>query len=87
MRVTSNSGNLLYDDEDVDCFIRVVSGQGGQNFAFIQCVDMGRDDQAVGVRRYWGAWDVEDPATSMQGILRNGGKWPDLPGAHSALID
>ena len=29
MRVTNNSGNLRYDDADVDCFVRVVRGQAG----------------------------------------------------------
>lgn len=65
---------MVYEDNHPNCqFIQ--SRTIGGNYAFIQVLDT----RTQMVKRYWGPFDVEYPAASIERIMRNGGKWPSLP--------
>lgn len=66
--------DMIYDDcrEDCQC---IVSGTSSGNYAFIQAVDL----NTGGPKRYWGKFDEDNPGSSIERIMRVGGKWPDLP--------
>lgn len=66
-------GNLLYDDQNPECF-KIVTIAQGQHYAFVQLVDT----SAGNPKRYWGVWHFDDEEESMLEIIRCGGKWPDL---------
>jgi len=51
MRVTTPA-NLVFDDSDPRCFLKLETGQHGQHYAFVQCVDVNTGEKS----RYWGIW-------------------------------
>lgn len=67
--------NLIFDDTDPRCFIKLETGPHGIPFAFVQCVDSNTGEK----RRYWGHWSYNEPEQAMTDILNWGGKWPNLP--------
>ncbi|REC93306.1 hypothetical protein [Kushneria indalinina] len=69
---------LLYDDRRSECKC-IHSRNDSGTYAFIQVIDT----RVEGVKRYWGAFDVERPAYSIERIMLYGGSWPDLPTAES----
>ncbi|MCG7871829.1 MAG: hypothetical protein JAZ11_06965 [Candidatus Thiodiazotropha lotti] len=81
--------NMRFDDDDPNCRLLIYPSEG-KSFAFVQAIDLGmphaRHTEPL-VRRYWGCWDYSNPVGSVQTILMNGGKWPDLPPAPSNLMD
>ena len=81
MKVYNNAENMVFDDDDPRCRF-YISGTSGVQFAFVQCLDLGWPDRRLsypGIKRYWGIWDWDDQEDSIQKIMNNGGKWPDLP--------
>jgi len=73
--------NLTFDDNHPDCELELCRSQG-QLFAFVQALDLGmkgnRHKKPI-KKRYWGLFSHENKEASIQAILENGGKWPDLP--------
>ena len=78
MRVEARNG-MFYDDDDPDCGITFAQANGKQ-YAFVQAIDTGATGSFRFPKRYWGEWNSNNPAASMELILLNGDKWPDLPG-------
>lgn len=74
MRVTTPA-NLVFDDSDPRCFLKLETGQHGQHYAFVQCVDFNTGEKS----RYWGVWCHQEQEAAMTEILNWGGKWPNLP--------
>lgn len=81
MKVYNDINNMVFDDADPRCIVRTCFGQR-RNYAFVQCLDLGNPGNRLsvpGVKRYWGEWDADNPEESVKLIMKNGGKWPDLP--------
>lgn len=77
MRIETDT-RLVYDDGNEKCLC-IHSQSEGRVWAFIQCIDIGNDGTSEHIKRYWGAFDLENPEASIERIMRNGGKWPKLP--------
>ncbi|WP_413113843.1 hypothetical protein [Thaumasiovibrio sp. DFM-14] len=80
MRVETDT-NLLFDEQHKDCLC-IKSQANGYIFAFVQCLDLGQKQyrhKEPRIKRYWGLYDSNNPESSIRQILRNGGKWPELP--------
>lgn len=65
---------MLYEDHHPDCLF-IESNTTSGRYAFIQVLDTSTNM----VKRYWGPFNIEQPKASIEGIMRNGGKWPSLP--------
>ncbi|OEF52470.1 hypothetical protein A1OW_23015, partial [Enterovibrio norvegicus] len=71
MRIETNT-NLVYDEQHEKCLC-ITSQADGRAFAFVQCLDVGHDGKGERAKRYWGLYDPENPAASIERIMRNGG--------------
>jgi len=78
MRVKTTT-NYLFDDTDPDCAL-YVRETCGQKFAFIECLDLGRDGEFRFRKRLWGPFAWESAEAHILKILERGCEWPDLPG-------
>lgn len=76
--IVKTDTNLVYDSYHEKCKL-FYSGSQGRQYALIQCLDVGDSGKGEHVKRYWGLYDESDKESSIEGILRNGGKWPILP--------
>ena len=73
--------NIRFDDNHQNCLVNFSQVQG-QNFAFVQALDLGMENSRHKKpmrKRSWGFWDHSEPEQSMINILKNGAKWPSLP--------
>lgn len=77
MKVRSNQ--LLFDSEDPRCKM-VLNQSQGQQYAFITVLDEGMSHAPLkdSVQQYWGRYCPHSPQDSVQLIMENGGKWPQL---------
>lgn len=71
---------LLYEEGHPDCLL-IQSSTSSGSYAFVQVLDI--DTQMV--KRYWGPFDIEQPETSIENIMRHGGNWPALLKAEQQL--
>lgn len=80
IKVTNDSGNIIFDSSMKGCKYQLCESQG-ETFAFVQALDIGysharlKKPQRV---RYWGKFDRNQKAASIIEILHTGGEWPDL---------
>lgn len=76
MRVSNNG--LVYDSNDERCQMYIGTtgatlGHGLEiKLAFITVME----GDSKSVRRYFGAYDVQNPESSIRQIIERGGKWP-----------
>ena len=78
MRVEIN--NLLFDDNEEDCFYELASTNGEQ-FAFVQVLDLGSPSARLSKpikKQYWGRWEGCNKEASVLQIMSYGGKLPNL---------
>lgn len=79
--VVIKTNGLLYDETNPRCVCKIEHTQGRQ-FAFIQCLDVGRGGgeppETAPTKFYWGEFDSSNPEKSILEILHYGGKFPDL---------
>lgn len=83
MKVMNDLNNMVFDDQDSRCFLRVHHCQG-QKFAFVVCLDLGWPDcrlQEPIPKRYWGKFSWDNKEASIKQIMHSGAKWDDLQGA------
>ncbi|OQX33922.1 MAG: hypothetical protein B0D91_13345 [Oceanospirillales bacterium LUC14_002_19_P2] len=82
MIVVNDGNNLVFDDNSADCLLHVAQSQG-QLFAFIQCIDASLEKYQAGnyrlTKRYWGQFAWNDQEHCIREIMRNGGKWQNVP--------
>lgn len=76
--IVKTDTNLFYDNHHEKCKL-FYSGSQGRQYAFIQCLDVGYNGKGEHIKRYWGLYNESDKQASIEGILRSGGKWPQLP--------
>lgn len=80
MRVATEN-SLLFDDSDPDCSL-VFSRTHGHAFAFIQCLDIGKNGKSRRIKRYWGFYadssDEKKNEQSIYHIMNSGSSWPDI---------
>jgi len=80
LKVTNDSGNLMFDESHPLCWMNVVECQG-EKFAFIVALDIGLEGAYLNdpeEKRYWGKFSYEDQENAIREILHTGGKWPQL---------
>ena len=80
MIIMNDLKNMMFDDHDPRCFLRVHFCEG-QNFAFVTCLDLGWPDcrlQEPIPKRYWGKFSWDDKEASIKKIMHSGAKWDDL---------
>ncbi|WP_067585243.1 hypothetical protein [Endozoicomonas ascidiicola] len=80
MKIVNDQNNMIFDDQDSRCFMRVIRCQG-QNFAFLVCLDLGWPDCRLKQpipKRYWGNFSWDEKESSIKEIMHNGAKWDDL---------
>lgn len=81
MQVTNKAENLMYDDSDSRCGLWLAHN-GRELCAFVQALDIGNPGNRHPEpfkKRYWGPYDESNPEQSIQQIMANGAKWPELP--------
>lgn len=80
MKVLNEGENLMFDDQDSRCFMKIQSCQG-KLFAFLICLDLGWPDCRLSkphLKLYWGRFSWEDQEGSIREIMETGAKWNDI---------